>query len=264
VPTGTTRRVSVNTPNFGATTAFQGNNNSFAGWPSDTLAGGAVKVAFQSSASNLISGDTNGSSDVFLRTLPAIPANDLCSNATAATANVLYTGSTAGAAIDGTASCGNSVGSPDVWYVTNASHDGTIVATTEGSSYDTVLSAFSGCGGAELACNDDTVGTTSRISFAVTNGQNIRFRVSGYNGYFGSYTFKFYYSCGAADMGIAGGLPGSDGVLDNNDFVAFINYFFASDSHADVGIAGGLPGSDGQFDNNDFIAFINLFFAGCS
>ncbi|MFT3686579.1 MAG: PQQ-dependent sugar dehydrogenase [Phycisphaerales bacterium] len=30
---------------------------------------------------------------------------------------------------------------------------------------------------------------------------------------------------------------------------------------ADVGRQGGLPGSDGAFDNNDFIAFINLFFA---
>ncbi|MFT3683879.1 MAG: GC-type dockerin domain-anchored protein [Phycisphaerales bacterium] len=67
----------------------------------------------------------------------------------------------------------------------------------------------------------------------------------------------------AADLGAAGGVPGQDGHLDNNDFIAFISYFFAADSHADLGIAGGLPGSDGQFNNNDFIAFINYFFAGC-
>jgi hypothetical protein len=66
-----------------------------------------------------------------------------------------------------------------------------------------------------------------------------------------------------ADLGTAGGLPGQDGVLDNNDFIAFITYFFNSDSHADLGVAGGLPGHDGAYDNNDFIAFINLFFAGC-
>ncbi|MFT3683964.1 MAG: GC-type dockerin domain-anchored protein [Phycisphaerales bacterium] len=68
----------------------------------------------------------------------------------------------------------------------------------------------------------------------------------------------------AGDMGQAGGAPGSDGMLDNNDFIAFINYFFNHDRHADVGIAGGQFGSDGMYDNNDFIAFINLFFTGCN
>ena len=66
-----------------------------------------------------------------------------------------------------------------------------------------------------------------------------------------------------ADLGTAGGLPGADGHLDNNDFIAFINHFFNSNPLADRGVAGGLPGHDGQFDNNDFIAFINQFFAGC-
>ena len=33
--------------------------------------------------------------------------------------------------------------------------------------------------------------------------------------------------------------------------------------HADFGVQGGLPGHDGLFDNNDFIAFINAFFDGC-
>ncbi|MFT3685603.1 MAG: GC-type dockerin domain-anchored protein [Phycisphaerales bacterium] len=66
-----------------------------------------------------------------------------------------------------------------------------------------------------------------------------------------------------ADMGRAGGLPGADSHLDNNDFIAFISLFFAHDARADRGVAGGLQGSDGQFDNNDFIAFISQFFGGC-
>jgi hypothetical protein len=66
-----------------------------------------------------------------------------------------------------------------------------------------------------------------------------------------------------ADVGAAGGQPGNDGVLDNNDFIAFITYFFNTDPHADVGSSGGLAGSDGLYDNNDFIAFINAYFAGC-
>ncbi|MFT3686097.1 MAG: GC-type dockerin domain-anchored protein [Phycisphaerales bacterium] len=66
-----------------------------------------------------------------------------------------------------------------------------------------------------------------------------------------------------ADLGAAGGLPGHDGVLNNNDFIAFISLFFNHDPQADLGTAGGLPGQDGAFDNNDFIAFISHFFAGC-
>ncbi|HZW07488.1 MAG TPA: immunoglobulin domain-containing protein [Phycisphaerales bacterium] len=67
----------------------------------------------------------------------------------------------------------------------------------------------------------------------------------------------------AADLGRVGGVAGNDGVLDNNDFVVFIDYFFNADSRADCGIQGGVPGHDGLFDNNDFVVFIDAFFAGC-
>ncbi|MBY0309407.1 MAG: hypothetical protein K2Q09_11745, partial [Phycisphaerales bacterium] len=64
-----------------------------------------------------------------------------------------------------------------------------------------------------------------------------------------------------ADIGRQGGLPGADGLYDNNDFIAFINAFFAGNNAvADAGGAGGLAQPDGQLDNNDFIAFINAFF----
>ncbi|MFT3683673.1 MAG: GC-type dockerin domain-anchored protein [Phycisphaerales bacterium] len=65
-----------------------------------------------------------------------------------------------------------------------------------------------------------------------------------------------------ADLGAAGGVTARDGLLDNNDFIAFISLFFVTDGRADMGLPGGVPGSDGQFDNNDFIAFINAFFNG--
>ena len=67
-------------------------------------------------------------------------------------------------------------------------------------------------------------------------------------------------ACSAADVGVAGGEPGQDNLLDNNDFIAFINFFFAQDPIADQGQAGGEYGSDSLWDNNDFIAFINHFF----
>ncbi|MDP1662657.1 MAG: GC-type dockerin domain-anchored protein, partial [Phycisphaerales bacterium] len=69
--------------------------------------------------------------------------------------------------------------------------------------------------------------------------------------------------CGTADLGSQGGSPGSDGLLDNNDFVVFIDYFFNADARADFGIQGGVPGHDALFDNNDFVVFIDAFFNGC-
>lgn len=70
-------------------------------------------------------------------------------------------------------------------------------------------------------------------------------------------------TCGVADVGVQGGLPGSDHALDNNDFIAFIDLFFVNDVRADVGSQGGIVGHDGLFDNNDFVAFIDRYFAGC-
>ncbi|MDP1662122.1 MAG: GC-type dockerin domain-anchored protein [Phycisphaerales bacterium] len=70
-------------------------------------------------------------------------------------------------------------------------------------------------------------------------------------------------ACGGADFGGQGGVPGADGILDNNDFIVFIDRYFAGDPAADVGSQGGIPPGDGVFDNNDFIVFIDMFFAGC-
>ncbi|HZW07058.1 MAG TPA: GC-type dockerin domain-anchored protein, partial [Phycisphaerales bacterium] len=70
-------------------------------------------------------------------------------------------------------------------------------------------------------------------------------------------------ACGPADVGGTGGVPGQDGVLDNNDFVVFIDWFFAQLPAADRGVTGGIPGSDSAWDNNDFVVFIDQFFGGC-
>lgn len=66
-----------------------------------------------------------------------------------------------------------------------------------------------------------------------------------------------------ADIGSPNGLPGHDGVFDNNDFIVFIDRFFNMDPTADIGTKGGWVGSDGTFDNNDFVVFVDLFFRGC-
>jgi hypothetical protein len=67
-----------------------------------------------------------------------------------------------------------------------------------------------------------------------------------------------------ADMGSQGGLAGPDALLDNNDFIVFIDAFFNGDMlMADIGKQGGLAGPDNALDNNDFIVFIDAFFNGC-
>ncbi len=67
----------------------------------------------------------------------------------------------------------------------------------------------------------------------------------------------------AADLGTQGGVPGHDGLLDNNDFIVYIDAFFSRRPVADMGSTGGVPGPDGAFDNNDLVVFIDRFFQGC-
>jgi hypothetical protein len=70
-------------------------------------------------------------------------------------------------------------------------------------------------------------------------------------------------ACNEADQGSEGGAASPDYILDNNDFIVFIDRFFSADPAADLGTEGGAPGTDGTFDNNDFIVFIQFFFQGC-
>lgn len=65
-----------------------------------------------------------------------------------------------------------------------------------------------------------------------------------------------------ADLGSQGGMVGPDGVLDNNDFIVFIDLFFRQSPLADAASQGGVAGADGVWDNNDFIVMIDWFFSG--
>ncbi len=69
-------------------------------------------------------------------------------------------------------------------------------------------------------------------------------------------------SLSIADVAQGGGLPGPDGTIDGDDFIAFINAFAAGDLLADVVNGGGTRPPDGIVDGSDFIAFINAFVAG--
>lgn len=123
--------------------------------------------------------------------------NDNCANAIAVT-NGTYSGSTSSATRDGSASCGRSSNTRDVWYKYTAPASGTLALNSCGSGYDTVLSLHSACPGTstnQLVCNDDCGGspcggTASCLTRSVTAGVTYYIRVSGYNGASGSFTLN--------------------------------------------------------------------------
>ncbi|MGE3107721.1 MAG: GC-type dockerin domain-anchored protein [Phycisphaerales bacterium] len=130
---------------------------------------------------------------------PVAPPNDACASAIPLTSGVTVAGTTVNATNDGTASCGTSSSSPDVWYSYTPASTATVsVSTCNNASYDTVLSIHSGCGGSQIACVDDTsgCGLTTTVSATLTGGTTYLIRVAGYNGATG--TFNLTATGGAA------------------------------------------------------------------
>jgi hypothetical protein len=69
------------------------------------------------------------------------------------------------------------------WFEYRATQTGSAVVMTCALAYfDTALSAWTGCGGAEIACNDDSCGLQSAITFPVVSGHSYWIRVSGFGG----------------------------------------------------------------------------------
>ncbi len=142
---------------------------------------------------------------------PGAPANNLCANATAFSIGGTVAGSTANATNDGSATCGSSSASPDVWYTFTAPSCGTVHFDTCGSLYDTVISLHSGCPGTtanQIACNDDNAnggnnacggGLQSGFDVGVNAGTSYRFRVSGFNGASGNFVLNSFYVTPAND-----------------------------------------------------------------
>ncbi|MCC6951365.1 MAG: hypothetical protein IT433_07955 [Phycisphaerales bacterium] len=132
---------------------------------------------------------------------PGPPANDLCANAFWIAAGVATNTNTGATPTQSAATfsdvipsgvCGSAGTSPDVWFKYRPLTSGSVSASTCGSagSYDTVLEAYSGACGAmtRLACNDDTCGLLSTVTFNGVAGTTYYIRVTGYNGAVGAST----------------------------------------------------------------------------
>ena len=103
------------------------------------------------------------------------------------------TGSTAVATNDGSSACGRSESSPDVWFSYTPEADCLLRVDTCGSDYDTVLSVHDACPATqanEIACNDDSCGLDSAVSFFANADTRHVIRVSGYNGATGNFTLN--------------------------------------------------------------------------
>jgi hypothetical protein len=124
------------------------------------------------------------------------PPNNNCSSATAI-GNGTFSGTTIGATNDGTASCGSSLTSPDVWYSYTTSAAGILYVDTcsTTSGFDSVVSVHTGCPGTtanQFECDDDGCGHPySSLNVSVAGaGQTYRIRVAGYQGATGAFTLR--------------------------------------------------------------------------
>ncbi len=113
-----------------------------------------------------------------------------------------------GTTVDNTASAGvssacSAPGTIDEWYCYTASCTATVQASTchAATNFDTILSVFSTCGGAEIVCNDDAAGAPPACSLGGFNhksivvwpavaGASYMIRIAGYAGATGSYALE--------------------------------------------------------------------------
>ena len=132
-----------------------------------------------------VDGHGGATGDYVLRLLKA-PRNDWAERADLAPIGTTVEANTEGA----TSSTGEPVhggpGGASVWYRVVAPHAGTMVITTCGSSYDTLLAVYSGTPGmlSQVTTNDDNPrcgGGTSRVTFPVLAGAQYYVAVDGRN-----------------------------------------------------------------------------------
>jgi len=112
------------------------------------------------------------------------PANDDCADAESITNVTVLAFDTTNATFDGPGSCQTA---PNIWYCYTASCTGNVTVSLCGSSYDTMLAVYDGCG-CDLApfdmieCNDDTLSCSdqSEITFSASAGNQYLIEVGGF------------------------------------------------------------------------------------
>ncbi len=129
----------------------------------------------------------------FCQSSYAQPQNDDCVNAISIALGATPIDNSQATPDAEIASC---AGGSGIWYEYDPVQNGNLVVSLCGSSFDTSLSLWDSCGGAELSCNDDFCGLQSEQSIAVVSGQAIFIQVDGFNGAQGSGSLELSMSCG--------------------------------------------------------------------
>jgi hypothetical protein len=118
------------------------------------------------------------------------PPNDDCNDAIAVTEGVPYVGSTGAATGVDESSCAYN-DTKDVWHSYTPNNPGLVTISLADSTFDTTLAVFDGCGGTEMACNDDDFcreDYVSEIMMSMAAANTYLIRIAGYDGDAGDYT----------------------------------------------------------------------------
>ncbi len=119
--------------------------------------------------------------DLTITTSAGGPENDDCANAEKIGDVIDLAFNTAMASFDGLGTCQTA---PNLWYCYEATCDGWATFSLCGSSYDTKMAVYDGCGcdplGTQLGCNDDACGVQSELVLPVVAGQEYMIEVGGY------------------------------------------------------------------------------------
>ncbi len=138
-------------------------------------------------------GDMGNYSLIVTESVPA-PINDECQNSIPLQLNEPYTGSTESATGIAVSTCGED-DSLDVWFSYTPPESGNYEIDLCDSQFDTTLSVYDGCGGTEIACNDDYCQEKSKVSLYLETGITYLIRVAGYRNAIGSYTIVVTTDC---------------------------------------------------------------------
>ncbi len=123
--------------------------------------------------------------------------------------------------VDAAASCGGANTGGDYSVEFTATADGTYTFDTAAlaTTFDTVLYARDTCGGTEIACNDDFIGTRSEISLEMAAGQTVTIYISGFGTNCGDFELDVAYTPPIIDV-CGDGAVGATEECDDSNLVA--------------------------------------------
>jgi len=219
--------------------------------------------ALAAQGDNLIVGDPYDSTEFHTESGAAYRygfgfGSDLASHAPRLRVGDVFSGCTSLATNDGSATCGSSAASRDVWYALTVPATRTVALSTLGSAFDTVLSVHSAAPGNnanEIVCNDDYAAPErwSRVTFTAQAGMIYFVRVAGWNGAFGEYAIA-----ATSTISCPGDADG-DGVINFSDLNTVLSSFNITGPN--------LPGDmdlDGDVDFADLNIVISAFNTACN